>query len=225
MRSGSKHPPRDAPKRVPHKQQPSKPHAQTGQHFNALDLPDVRIVQGSENASLQALQGQIEKMRREIEQLKRQSPSTPESRPRAVTFGTGETKVTLEGKPFIVAQRNRAEFGKFQRVLPENIYAATILLYMSAAHWDKTEGDWVPGRWDEALSKTLKVCVAPLIVTISMQVTLAWYLYISVIEVDGDLVAECRSDLLWLQVVALCHSTRDGVKVLQHTVREPGRFT
>ena len=107
---------------------------------------------------------------------------------------------TTDEEPFTIAERNRQELGRHQCQLPQNVFAASILFYMSAKN--KEEG------W----SKTRRKIVPPLVLTVTLQCMFTFHLYRSVTSLDGGLEKTCKLDeYLAVKLVALFAFCSHGV--------------
>ena len=95
------------------------------------------------------------------------------------------------GEPFSPAERNQAESGQFQRVLPQSIYSAFMILWLNAE------------SYSGAIGASFMFTLLPLVATVGAQVILAYYLLLAVKEVDGDLAPDCAGTPFLLQAVAL----------------------
>jgi len=111
------------------------------------------------------------------------------------------------GRPRCPDHTNFAVHGQNQRVLPQNVYAAFILGYMTAldsAH---------------AVDRTLRTTGPPAVVTVIAQCTLAAFLYMGTVDADGDLESSCAPQLFWLQCAALsafcCMAVREFIMALE----------
>jgi hypothetical protein len=111
----------------------------------------------------------------------------------SVKVQTDSMKVKLvpQGEPFSPATMNQAEAGQFQRVLPQSIYSAFILLWLNA------------DTRCLAFFGSAACTLLPLVVTVGAQTVLSYYLLLAVRDVDGDLAPDCAGTPFLLQAVAL----------------------
>lgn len=102
----------------------------------------------------------------------------------------GEQLVKVD-LPFSPERNNFVRVGVYQRELPRNVYAAVILVYLNS---ESTSA---------GLCRVLQQAIVPLVLTITAQVTLASYLRLGVLGVQGDLAPDCAATTWWLKAVAL----------------------